>query len=363
MKVALHVGQVTQPIPGGIGRYTKSLIKALPKDEVTLYTFACADPPVDAPPRYKKISRLNYRLEYEIWHRFRSRDVDCEGDVLHAPSLAVPPAKSRPLVVTVHDIAFLRHPGAFSRRGVHFHTRGLALARKEASAIIVPSRFTHDELVREGVDPTSIHVIPHGIDIEENVDTSDDENIVTTLGVPKRFVLAVGTIEPRKNLPMLVRAIDSLRNRGEDLALVLVGPRGWGEVKNLDKDFVYEVGRVSDEILDALMRQAIVYCVPSVYEGFGMPALEAMSRKTAVIAAGVASLPEVVGDAGILLDPLDSGAWARSIEQMATDEKFRKTQAEFGFVRAKSFTWDSSARAHVAAYREALRRWRNHVRS
>ncbi|HMS25348.1 MAG TPA: glycosyltransferase family 1 protein [Acidimicrobiia bacterium] len=363
MKLALHVGQVTQPIPGGIGRYTKSLIKALPKDEVTLYTFACADPPVDAPPRYKKISRLNYRLEYSIWHRFRSRDVDCEGDLLHAPSLAVPPAKSRPLVVTVHDIAFLRHPGAFSRRGVHFHTRGLAIARKEAAAIIVPSRFTHDELVREGVDPALIHVIPHGIDIEPDVDTTHDTDIVTSLGVPSRFVLAVGTLEPRKNLPMLVRAVDSLRNKGEDLALVLVGPRGWGEVKGLDHDFVYEVGRVSDEILNALMRQAIVYCVPSIYEGFGMPALEAMSRNTAVIAAGVASLPEVVGDAGVLLDPLDSAVWANAIERMSTDEEYRKAQAQRGLVRAKSFTWDSSARAHVAAYREALRHWRTQVRS
>lgn len=358
MKLALHVGQVTQPIPGGIGRYTRSLITSLPKDEVTLYTFACAETPIDAPPRYKKISKLNYRLEYELWHRFRSRDLAIEGDVIHAPSLAVPPAKTRPLVVTVHDIAFFRHPGAFSKRGVRFHTRGLAIARKEASAIIVPSRFTHDELVREGVNPNLIHVIPHGIDIEENVDSSEDEKIVTSLGVPQRYVLAVGTIEPRKNLPMLVRAIESLRNRGEDLSLVLVGPRGWGEVKGLDKDFVFEVGRVSDDILNALMRQAIVYCVPSVYEGFGMPALEAMARQTAVIAAGVASLPEVVGDAGILLDPLDSAAWANAISQMSSDEKFRKSQAEKGFVRAKSFTWDASARAHVAAYREALRHWR-----
>jgi len=362
MKVALHVGQVTQPIPGGIGRYTKSLIKALPKDEITLYTFACTEPTLDAPPRYKRISKLNFRLEYELWHRFRSRDIDCEGDLIHAPSLAVPPSKSRPLAVTVHDIAFLRHPGAFSRRGIHFHTKGLDIARKEAAAIIVPSRFTHDELVREGMDPSRIHVIPHGIDIEENVDTTNDTEIISTLGVPKRYVLAVGTIEPRKNLPLLVRAVDSLRDKGEDLALVLVGPRGWGEVKGLDKDFVYEVGRVSDDILNALMRQAICYCVPSVYEGFGMPALEAMARKTAVIASGVASLPEVVGDAGVLLDPLDSTAWANAIEKMSSDEKYRNEQAHKGLVRAKSFTWDSSARAHVAAYREALRHWRTKIR-
>ncbi len=360
MKVALHVGQVTQPIPGGIGRYTKALIKSLPRDEVTLYTFACADTPVDAPPRYKKISRLNYRIEYELWHRLRSRDLDVEGDVIHAPSLAVPPAKSRPLAVTVHDIAFLRHPGAFSKRGIHFHSRGLDIARKEASAMIVPSRFTHDELVREGVDPTLIHVIPHGIDIDDNIDTSQDKNVVSSMGIPERYVLAVGTIEPRKNLPMLVRAMETVRSRGEDISLVLVGPRGWGEVNGLDRDFVYEVGRVSDDILDALMRQATVYCVPSVYEGFGMPALEAMSRRTAVIASGVASLPEVVGDAGVLLDPLDSSAWALAIEKIATDKEFREQQAQRGLVRAKSFTWEASARSHVSAYREALRHWRNH---
>lgn len=360
MKVALHVGQVAQPIPGGIGRYTKALIKSLPKDEVTLHTFAPADPPVDAPPRYKKISKLNYRVEYELWHRFRSRDLEIEGDVVHAPSLAIPPSKSKPLVVTVHDIAFSRHPGAFSRRGIRFHSKGIAIARKEASALIVPSRFTHDELVREGVNPALIHVIPHGIDIEENIDTSQDKDIVTSLGVPERYVLAVGTIEPRKNLPMLVRAVETVRSRGEDISLVLVGPRGWGEVNGLERDFVYETGRVSDDILDALMRQAIVYCVPSVYEGFGMPALEAMARKTAVIASGVASLPEVVGDAGTLLDPLDSAAWALAIERVATDEEFRADQASRGLVRAKSFTWEASARAHVGAYRDALRHWRKH---
>jgi glycosyltransferase involved in cell wall biosynthesis len=362
MKVALHAGQVTQPIPGGIGRYTKSLIKALPKDEITLYTFGCTQPNLDAPPRYKRISKLNFRLEYELWHRFRSRDIDCEGDLIHALSLAIPPSKSRPLAVTVHDIAFLRHPGAFPRRGISFHSKGLEIARKEAAAIIVPSRFTHDELVKEGIDPSRIHVIPHGIDIETDVDSSNDSEVVSTLGVPQRYVLAVGTIEPRKNLPLLVRAIDSLRNRGENLALVLVGPRGWGEVKDLDKDFVYEVGQVSDEILNALMRQAIVYCIPSVYEGFGMPALEAMARQTAVIASAVSSLPEVVGDAGVLLDPLDSSAWANAIERMSSDEQYRKEQAHRGLVRAKSFTWESSARAHVAAYREALRLWRTRFR-
>ena len=95
MKVALHVGQITQPIPGGIGRYTRSLIESLPRDEVTLYTFACAESPQDAPPRYKRVSRLNYRLEYELWHRFRNRDLGIEGDIIHAPSFAVPPSPNQ----------------------------------------------------------------------------------------------------------------------------------------------------------------------------------------------------------------------------------------------------------------------------
>jgi glycosyltransferase involved in cell wall biosynthesis len=94
------------------------------------------------------------------------------------------------------------------------------------------------------MDPKRIHVIPHGIDIEEDVDSANDAEIISTLGVPKRYVLAVGTIEPRKNLPLLVRAVDSLRDRGEDLAVVLVGPRGWGDDLI---ETVYEVGRVSDK--------------------------------------------------------------------------------------------------------------------
>ena len=359
MKVALHVGQITQPIPGGIGRYTRSLIESLPRDEVTLYTFACAESPQDAPPRYKRVSRLNYRLEYELWHRFRNRDLGIEGDIIHAPSFAVPPSPNQPLEKTACEIAFMRHPGAFSKRGVRFHTKGLKIARNEACALIVPSRFTHDELVREGVNPNLIHVIPHGIKIHQDIDSSHDEELVNSIQVPKRFVLAVGTIEPRKNLPMLVRAVEEARETGEDISLVLVGPRGWGDVNGLDRDFVYELGRIEDDILNALMRQAIVYCVPSIYEGFGMPALEAMASRTPVIASGVASLPEVVGDAGTLLDPLDSQSWAEAIVKISQDVDFRNDQAERGYVRAKSFTWESSARAHVAAYREALRIWRN----
>ena len=358
MKVALHIGQITQPIPGGIGRYTQSLIESLPKDEVTLYTFACADE-VENAPRYSKVSRFNFRLEYELWHRFRNRELGITGDLIHAPSFAVPSSPNQPLVVTAHDIAFMRHPSAFSRRGVRFHTKGLKIARKDACALIVPSRFTHDELVREGVNPNLIHVIPHGIRIPDEADTTFDTNILESLNIPKRYVLAVGTIEPRKNLPMLARAVGEARKKGEDIALVLVGPRGWGEVNDLGADYVYELGRINDEKLNALMRNAIVYCVPSIYEGFGMPALEAMASRTPVIASGVASLPEVVGDAGTLLDPLDSHIWADAIIKISQDSDFRESQAERGFVRAKSFTWESSARAHVAAYRDALRQWRN----
>lgn len=358
MKVALHVGQLLQPVPGGIGRYVWSLAEALPEAGVEVVPFAAGA----LPPRWRGSFRGYRNLgwppapwRYELWHRARRPVVDLGTDVLHAPSLAVPPGGRTPLVVTVHDVAFLRHPEAFTRRGIEFHRRGLAITYREATIVVTASQFACDELVRIGFDPGRIHLAPHGVTVP---DPEPDEVVdarIRRIGVHSPFILFVGTIEPRKGLDTLVAAYADLRGRRPDLTLVVVGPRGWLAVPGLDSPGIRELGRVDEPTLDALYRRAELCAVPSRYEGFGLPALEAMARGCPVVASATTSLPEVVADAGMLVPASDVDAWAGALEGLLDDPAARAGLAELGRRRAQGFTWSASATAHAAAYQAALR--------
>jgi glycosyltransferase involved in cell wall biosynthesis len=356
--VALHVGQLLQRIPGGIGRYTRALIDELPRAGVALSTFAAGDPSValaESFPHFVELGHPYAPVRYELWHRFRAPRIRIQADVVHAPSMAIPPTGDRPLVVTVHDVAFLRHPELFTKRGVSFHTRGLELTRRDAAAIVTPSRFTHDELVREGFPPDRIHVIPHGIAVGPAPVPAELERRLRWAGVETPFVLFVGTVEPRKGLPILLRAMEAVRREHPDTTLVVVGRPGWGEVPDLDASFVRKLGATDDDVLDALYRTAAVVAVPSRYEGFGLPALEAMAHGAPVVASDATSLPEVVGDAGILVEPEAVDAWAGAVNRVLGDDDERSRLQRAGLERAAGFTWFGSAHAHRAAYLAARR--------
>lgn len=358
MKVALHVGQLLQRVPGGIGRYVTELRGALDALGVDVIPFAAGDPSVHrlaALPGYVDLGHPWVPMRYELWHRLRRPVVRIPADVVHAPSLAVPPTGRTPLVVTVNDVAFVHHPEAFTRRGVAFHRRGLELARRHAASVVVPSEFTRDELVALGFDDRRLFVARHGVAVTT---TTPDDEVATRLrrvAVTEPYLLAVGTIEPRKNLPTLAAAIARVRREHAGLRLVLAGPRGWGEVPGLDTGWVRELGAVDDATLHALYRGAVACGIPSRYEGFGMPALEAMARGCPVIASDVASLPEVVGDAGVLVAPDDLGAWAQALTALLDDPARRAELVRRGTARAAGFTWETSARAHLDAYAGAIR--------
>ena len=155
MRVACHAGQLLQPVPGGIGRYVRELLARLPDAGVEPIAFAAGSRPRNKPGRVPWIEngRPSGSNRYELWHRTRHPVVRLDVDVVHAPSLAVPPVRGAPLAVTVHDIAFIRLPRNTTRRGVAFHRRGFELARREASLVLAPSAFTRSELIREGFDP------------------------------------------------------------------------------------------------------------------------------------------------------------------------------------------------------------------
>jgi glycosyltransferase involved in cell wall biosynthesis len=356
MKVGLHTGQLLQPVPGGIGRYVVHVARNLSAADVEVLCFGAGKPSdrvLGLIGDYEDLGWPHGSLRYAMWHQFRRPRVHLPVDVIHAPSLAIPATGDIPLVVTVHDVAFLREPAAFTRRGLQFHRRGLTLAHREAAAIVTASRFARDELVRVGFARDRIHLAPHGVELRSPEPDEQIDATIAELHLDRPFVLAVGTVEPRKGLDVLARAFSRARDHVAGLQLAIVGPKGWLNVPDLDGSGIHRLGTVREATLDALYRRALMCAVPSRYEGFGLPALEAMARGCPVVASNATSLPEVVGDAGTLVPVGDVEALARAIIEVAGDADLRAEMSQRGRERAAGFTWRGSAVAHAAAYAAA----------
>jgi glycosyltransferase involved in cell wall biosynthesis len=350
VKAAVHVGQLLQPVPGGIGRYVRHLVAALPSVGVEVHSFAAGPAPEGIEP-YTDLGPPSGAVRYEAWHRFRRPLVRVPGDVLHATSLAVPPAGRRPLVVTVHDLVFLRQPEHLTPRGISFHKRGLAVARREAAAVVVPSEFGRADLLAEGFAEDRIHVAPHGVEV---LDHGDPEPVLEALGVRSPFLLFVGTIEPRKGVGDVLDAHAAVRAVHPDVGLVLAGPPGWGEAPDVDRPGVITTGAVDDRELDALYRSAVALALPERYAGFGLPLVEAMARGCPVVTTDAASLPEVVGDAGDIVAVGDVDALAHALCRLVEDDAHRAARSAAALERSKAFTWEASAERHRVAYEAAL---------
>ncbi|MGH8991870.1 MAG: glycosyltransferase family 4 protein [Acidimicrobiia bacterium] len=336
LRLALHTGQLNRPVPGGIGRYVEGLVAHLPEAGIDVEPFAGG------------------RWRSPAWQRFRLPPLRLPDgtDVVHAPSLAVPPPGDRPLVVTIHDLAFSYLPP----RGETFHRRGLDLARSEAAAVVVPSAFTASQVEAARFEPGRVHVVAHGIDPPGDVPDAAVTERLGRLATGDPYLLAVGTVEPRKGLDVLAQAFRTLNG----VRLLVAGPRGWGDVPGLDRPGIGRLGTVSDSLLDALYRRAVALVMPSHTEGFGLPALEAMARGCPVVVSAAGSLPEVVGDAGAVVPPGDPDALAGTLTRVLADDDLRARLADAGRRRAAGFTWAACAQGHLAAYEAALGVRRRH---
>ena len=284
------------------------------------------------------------------------------AQVAHAQYL-VPPIAPCPTVVTIHDVSFLAHPEWFPARQLRVMKRLIPLSARRSTCIVTASHHAAGEIVRFcGVAPEKIRVIPHGCDSRfRPLDKDLYRERAARYGLPERYILAVGLIQPRKNLPTLLEAFAQLTGDDADLALAIVGREGWAleQVKaqvgalHLQDRTVF-TGAVPDEDLPAIYNAALLLAYPSFYEGFGLPPLEAMACGTPVVAANTTSLPEVVGEAGILVPPHDANALAEAMGHIAGSVELAQRLSQAGLEQAARFSWEASARAHLDVYRELM---------
>jgi glycosyltransferase involved in cell wall biosynthesis len=376
LRVALNVEQLLSPSPGGVGRYAAKLA-------TNLVALGVAVEPVVARHTQEEVKAAweDFGLDkvpeptvlplpraalYDAWHLLawpplsKDRDVD----VLHTPSLAVPPKSGKPLVVSVHDAAPWLYPESFTARGRWFHGVGVRVAARRADRVITGTEAAAAELRAYTRLPSSlVRVVPYGVD--PNTLVPGEEPTTSVLreyglsGTP--YVLWVGSLEPRKGVGVLVAAMARLAAVGKTTALVLAGYAGWQNARLIPPEqraqlgeSLHQLGPVPEADLQALYAGATVFAFPSFHEGFGLPVLEAMAAGTPVVASDIAALREVAGEAAVLVPPGDVQQWAGAIEDVLASHSRRAELADAGRRRAALFPWASTAAATLEVYKELV---------
>lgn len=352
----------------GIGRYVINLVKALrelnpPEEFVILQSCKDKTPLVTPPfkvhylwtPSHHRLEQIT--LPLELWPR--------RITLLHSPDF-IPPFHFRGLsVITVHDLAFLIYPQILTRDSIRYYGQ-IEEAVERADHIIAVSEWTKKDLVeRLGVPEGKITVVYEAA--EETYRPLDPQEarrkVREIFGLEQRFILFVSTIEPRKNVPTLLKAFKIVRERcREEVKLVLVGGKGWlsenvfelVDKLNLRKEVIF-LGFVPSEKLLYLYNAASLLAHPALYEGFGLPILEAMACGLPVVASNVSSIPEVTGSAAMLVDPEDEEALAAAIRRILKEPEFAQGLREKGLKRASLFSWKKTAAQTLEVYRKVLK--------
>src|SRR5215212_8810788 len=381
MQIGIDASRITVAERTGTEHYTFELLAALAQlDHQNRYTLYCNRPPAALPPLGPNFS-LRHIPFPRLWTHVRlSAEL-----ALHPPDVLLVPAHVLPLgvllrrrmrtVVTIHDMGYMRFPESHTpaqRRYLRLSTRWSA---RTASQLIAISNTTRDDLVRyAGAPLNKISVVHHGV--SPRFQPIEDHDLIAATqakyGIRPPYFLYVGTIQPRKNLARLFEAFASAtRDWGlgtgniapnpqspiTNPQLVIAGKHGWltGEIERQstqlfgpDSSTVRFTGYIADEDLPALLSGALAFVFPSLYEGFGMPVLEAMACGTPVLASVTSALPEIAGDAALLIEPEDTSAVADGLARLASDAVLRADLRARGLVRAAQFTWERCAEETLA---------------
>lgn len=364
MRIAIDARLVSY-IQGGTSRYTVSLVRAMAALGTSHELIVLEARKAEGDPAWPEDVERR-RLRTPPHHRYEQIALSVEllalgADLLHSPDFIPPFRRPCRSVITIHDLAFLRYPDLLTPESSRYYGQ-VGRAVESADQIIAVSEATRRDLLDLlKVDPTKVTVVYEAAG-DDCAPLSAGEVAVhrKRLGLPERFILFVGTIEPRKNIPVLLKAFartwEKLR-----VPLVVVGRKGWlyEEVfQTKDSlglgDEVTFVGPAAGEQLVYYYNCADCLVLPSLYEGFGLPVLEAMACGTPVVTSNVSSLPEIVGDAGLTVDPSDEDGLADAITRMLSEDELRAYLSQQGLRRARRFSWDRAARETFGVYRRAL---------
>jgi glycosyltransferase involved in cell wall biosynthesis len=365
-----HIGIDTRLLyyrTGGISTYMRRLVKALEDlDYNNRYTVFDSRKANESPA--KRFERAG--LWTPCHHRLERIALSVELarfnlDVLHSPDFIPPLRGAKHHVITVHDLTFLHYPQYLTADSRRYYNGQIEAAVRQADHILADSEATKRDLIHMLNVPAE-KITVHMLGVDERFRPLTSEALAqyqTQMGLPSEYILFVGTFEPRKNILGLLRAYQLLTSQMHDAPpLVLVGKRGWLFEETMAQIEAMQLGNrviwrddISDEMLPTVYNLASMLVTPSFYEGFGFPALEAMACGTVPIVSNRSSLPEVVGDVGLQIEPDDYGALAAAMKQALTDSQWRDTMRQAGLERAKTFTWDKTASIVLSVYEVVCR--------
>jgi len=317
-------------------------------------------------PNWREVrTRLNQRWWTRIWHRLRI-PINVEWligqvDLFHGPDFVLPPLQpSTRAIVTVHDLSFLRYPHCFEPALLNYLNSAVPRATARATWVLADSESTRKDAIELlGVPAEQTSVLYPGVEprFQPIKNLASLSIVQAKYRLPEHYILSVGTVQPRKNYVRLVDAFAQLNVR--DVHLVIVGGKGWlyqellDRIEELDlQERVHLTGYVEDADLPAIYNLAQVVAQPSLYEGFGIPIVEAMACGIPVVAADNSSLPEAAGEACLLIDALDSEALAEALSRALTDSGLRQTMVKRGLAQARKFTWQRAAETLRATYQQ-----------